>query len=407
VRRILLANRYGGLGGAGLALAEIVRALPEHGWEPLVVFGSEGELAERLAAEGFRVEQVPMPVLTWTGGPVRWVSNGAAWVRSTARLLRLLQRERPAVVHLNAFQTQVHGLLAARLARAPVVCAMHETIPPTRVNRLLVRGVGRLADRVVAISRTMAEQLRACGVPDGKVEVIYPALRRRDTSPPEGARDGDRALQGDHSADRWRQPVPPTAGELRAELGVPAGVPVIGYVGAISPLKDVLTLVAAAPQVLARYPETRFLLVGGRPTAGDPYWDEVVARIANEGLQERVLLTGPRGDVPAILGLLDAFVLPSTSEGLPLSVLEAMMAGVPVVVTPVGGVPEMVVDGASGRLFPVGDAQRLAEHLVALLADPEQARALGEAGRRRAEALFDPRQSIERMVALYEEVGRA
>ena len=153
-------------------------------------------------------------------------------------------------------------------------------------------------------------------------------------------------------------------------------------VGRLQAPKDAITLVRALAAVHGSPFET--VVVGDGPDR--PAVEEEVRRL---GLERAVELVGERDDVPELLATADLFVLSSRSEGLPLSILEAMAAGLPVVASRVGGIPEVVVDGETGLLVPPGDPQRLADAVERLLADPSLRRRLGEAGRRRVAEHFD------------------
>jgi len=145
-------------------------------------------------------------------------------------------------------------------------------------------------------------------------------------------------------------------------------------------------------------PEVRLLLVGEGPSR------EGLEDAAQElGIVDRVHFLGFRDDVPRVLSALDCFVLPSLSEGLSIATLEAMAAGLPVVVTDSGGPSELVSDGESGLIVPPGDSSALAQALIAVLHDHDLAGRLGRAARRRADG-FDLSVMVERYDALYREV---
>jgi glycosyltransferase involved in cell wall biosynthesis len=135
-----------------------------------------------------------------------------------------------------------------------------------------------------------------------------------------------------------------------------------------------------------------------------PDRDAVAQAIHDRGLADRVELTGTREDVAQILARADVFVLSSRSEGMPMSALEAMAAGLPVVATAVGGVPELVVDGETGFLVPPGDAPALSRALDRILGDPDLRRRLGEAGRQRAGGMFALPEWQAAHLRLYEEL---
>ena len=173
--------------------------------------------------------------------------------------------------------------------------------------------------------------------------------------------------------------------------------PLVIGVGRLAAPKDPLTLVEAL-QRLERG-SFRALLVGDGPLRED-----VTAAVHGAGLEDDVVLAGERRGLGALLAGADVFVLASRSEGLPISVLEAMAAGLPVVASDVGGVAEAVVDGKTGLLVPPGDSGALAEALHALLGDPASRRTMGAAGRARARAHFDLPRFRDDHVALYERV---
>src|SRR5205807_9503285 len=157
--------------------------------------------------------------------------------------------------------------------------------------------------------------------------------------------------------------------------------PQVVSVGRFKYPKDFVTLVGALAHLESPF---RALIVGDGPDR--PAIEEALRR---HDLTDRVELAGERNDVPELLAAADVFVLSSRSEGLPVSVLEAMAAELPVVATAVGGLPELVVEGETGFLVPPGDARALGAALGRLLADAELCRRLGEAGRRRVEAGFE------------------
>jgi glycosyltransferase involved in cell wall biosynthesis len=188
----------------------------------------------------------------------------------------------------------------------------------------------------------------------------------------------------------------PNAVDVRAApqselLGAP---PTIITVGRFNAPKDPLTLVGALTQLAPG--SFRATLVGDGPDRA-----AVAAAVRQAGLDRTVELTGERHDVPALLAGADMFVLSSLSEGLPISVLEAMAAGLPVVASAVGDVPEAVADGKSGLLVPPGDPAALAGALRRLLADADLRRRFGAAARERALELFDLPRFQEAHVRLY------
>src|SRR5213078_762420 len=148
-------------------------------------------------------------------------------------------------------------------------------------------------------------------------------------------------------------------------------------------------------------------LVGEDLEGGGAFRTELEREAEREGAAGRVLFTGYREDAPALIARFDVLALPSTIEGLPLVILEAMARGRPVVATPVGGTPELVVDGETGLLVPPRDPAALAAALQRVLEDRDLADRLGEAGRRRVSERFTLEGMTRRMLELYDEVAAA
>jgi glycosyltransferase involved in cell wall biosynthesis len=239
--------------------------------------------------------------------------------------------------------------------------------------RLLEARIPRWMDRTIAVSTEIAD--RFTGTPSAdRMTVIAPAGPL-----PVPARD---------------------AATVRADLGV-GDAPLVTTVARLSRQKDVPTLLAAAKLVLASRPEVRFVVVGGGPAE-----DEVRAAHARLGLDGAVQLLGQRPSAADELAAADVFALSSIWEGSPLSVAEALLLQRPVAVTAVGAVPEVVEDGVTGRLVPPRAPEALAGAILDLLADPDAARRMAEAGHARAVERFAPEALVAAVERSYREVMR-
>jgi glycosyltransferase involved in cell wall biosynthesis len=188
-----------------------------------------------------------------------------------------------------------------------------------------------------------------------------------------------------------------TREEARAELGLPAGVPAVGAIGGVTAKKGHVHLVRAAAALRQRMPDARVVIVG-LPVDAEP----VRRAIGEAGLEGCVLLAGYHPTAARLLPAFDVFALPSLHEGMPVSLLEAMALGVPVVASRVGGVPEVVTDGADGVLVPPGDEAALSAALAGLLADGGRRRALADAARVTA-ARFSLAAAVRRTEDVYDE----
>jgi len=202
-----------------------------------------------------------------------------------------------------------------------------------------------------------------------------------------------RVIPNGVDTERFR-PRPPDPA-LRRELGLPLDAPLAGIVAALRPEKNYALLLKAARLVRQRMPGAHFLIVGDGPERR-----HITEMVRDWGLCDAVRLAGTRHDIPALLSLMDIFVLTSHMEANPVSILEALACEKPVVATAVGSVGETVLDGKTGLLVPPGDAEALAERLIALWSDPGQRTALGRAGRRHVVAQW----SLRRMIEGYEDL---
>jgi glycosyltransferase involved in cell wall biosynthesis len=270
-------------------------------------------------------------------------------------LVRELRALRPRLVHV--VDVWPLAFLAARIARVPRIVVTHHTPELPRADNV----TGRVLWTLGWLARP---------------EVIY-------TSEADRARDGrGRSSVIELGIDLERFRVEPRPHEGR----------VVGTVARLAEQKGQRTLVEAAPLVLERHPDARFVIVG------DGELRDELEQLAR-GLPFE--FRGLRDDVPAQLAEMDVFAFPSLFEGLCLAVIEAQAAGVPVVATPVGGIPENVRDGETGLLVPPRDPAALAAAINALLSDPERARRLAERARPRVFGRYAREKMVERTLALY------
>jgi glycosyltransferase involved in cell wall biosynthesis len=180
-------------------------------------------------------------------------------------------------------------------------------------------------------------------------------------------------------------------------LGLDDSWSLLGAIGSVIPRKGILYLVRALPRILATAPRTRLAIINEGGFRG--YTAKVRAAVAQGGLEDHVLWLGPGNEVPRLLPALDVYVLPSLEESLPMAVLEAMAAGLPVVATSVGGVPECILPGETGLLVPPADCAALGEAVVRLLKDPAGRHRLGDAARRDIRKRFSPDGQVGRIEA--------
>ncbi|RUL83888.1 glycosyltransferase [Tautonia sociabilis] len=326
-----------------------------------------GPLEEQLRAGGVPVHAI---------GKRHKVDPGAL-----GRLTRLLRDRRFDVVQTWIFAANVYGRIASRRAGVPVVVTAEMAVDlwKGKGHVLIDRRLARWTDRVVGNSQAVVDFYRdAVGIDPEKLERIFSGIG--DEEPPE--------------VDRRA---------VREELGLPPEATLLLFAGRLYPQKGVIDLLKAADLLQHVRPNLRTVIAGDGPLRGEL---EAFARAVELLETGRVLFLGHREDVPRLLAAADALVLPSSFEGLPNVVLEAMRFRKPVVATAAPGTTEVVVDGQTGLLVPVGDATALARALLRVVDDPELARRLGEQGRARVESEFRAGVMIDRFAALYERIAR-
>lgn len=373
IRVLTLIDRLGPLGGAERLALQIALGLDPERFESHFC-ASRHSAADRASALAQRAQaDLEAAGVRFLGVPRETKADIWKW----SRLWSYLRRERIDVLHAHKHGSNVWGTAVGRAARVPVIVA-HEhswSYEGQRLRVVLDRElVARGADALVAVSREDQRRMTA-------VERI----------PPERTRfvpNGSVASAPSRSA-----------GEVRAELGIAADTLVVVTAGALCDYKGFDVLVDAAARLAPRFGALRVLIAGEgeqRPA--------LEAQIARRGLDGVVTLLGHRPDVADVLAAADVAVCCSHHEGSPLSVMEYMEAGLPVVASRVGGVPDLLDDGVHGLLVTPRDPDALSEALATVLADPRRRAEMGEAGRARRRAEFDLSVTIGRLQDLYEEL---
>ncbi len=299
------------------------------------------------------------------------------------RLARLYRHENVDLVHAHQYTPFFYSMAArAWRRRPPVLFTEHGRWYPDYPRRrriLFNRAVLRRTDRVVAVGRAVERALvENEGIPERRVRVIYNGVDIEAFA----------AARGRRAA-------------IRAELGLGPDDFVLIQVARLDQLKDHGTAIRTIARVTRQRPDARLLLVGDGPEQ-----EVIESEIRARRLKHSVCLLGVRDDVDMLLHAADAFLLTSISEGIPVTLIEAMAARLPVVATKVGGVPEVVVPGQTGLLAAAGADHALAEAALRLAADPSLRRAMGEAGYGRARELFSQRQMHDAYQACFEEILR-
>jgi glycosyltransferase involved in cell wall biosynthesis len=383
--RLLIVNHAVEMGGAERVLVRLLDRLDRELFEPALACPVEGPLTEEMAARGIRVH-LGYPAPRLLGIKRRSLGRNRLTVaaypydmaHTVVGLARLIAGEGYDLVFTNSAKADIYGSIAGRLAARPVVWRLHDIVAPDAFNRLnimLFRICASLfATRVLAVSEAVRVALVARGVKENKVRVVYNGIDME--------KDGI-------SADR---------GAMREEWGIPAGAPLAGMVGRLVDWKGPDRFIEAASLVAGEMPQARFMLVGDAIFGEASYVDGLKELTSGLGLDERVIFTGFREDVPDIMAALDLLVHSSIQpDPLPTVLIEAMALWVPVVAADGGGVREIVENGVTGLVVPPAKVDEMARAMVRILSDPTEAKAMGEKGRERAAEIFNIEMTTRRM----------
>lgn len=332
------------------------------------------------------LEQSRIPVLDYGVHRLRDIRV----LRAQLRLARDIRSHGFDIVHTYGFHAHAFAIPAAKLAGVPVVASIRDMgvyLSPTQ--RRVQRWICRFADRVLVNADAIKQWLTSEGVKADRISVI-----------PNGI-DVTRFART-HS------------GRLHGELHLQREAPLVAVLGRVTPRKGLEDFIAAAAIVKRQFADARFLIIGepsftadGTNINVDYSYQNGLAQLASTlGLEESVIFTGFRSDVPQILAELAVSVLPSLSEGLSNTLLESMAAGVPTVATRVGGTPEVIRDGENGLLVAPADHVALASSICRLLEGRALATKLGDAARRTIAEQYSTAQLIERTSRFYDSVVR-
>jgi len=360
-----------GPGGAETVLLNIARSIDKNRFKPTVVLHKSRWLHEQLLKSGIKTEIIP---------------SKRSWdILFLVNFIRYCRRHKIDLIHSHLFGANLYSCIAGTTLRIPVIATFHNELffqgRSEKFMALKSMIIRNFASKMVFVAEYMKnEYLEYFNFPGNKLLTIY---------------NGIKLNNGIDNVD---------GSSLRKELGVLNDDLLVGHIANLRAPKGHQYLVEAASHVCERIPHARFLLIGDE---GDgTIKKEIEDFIAKTGLKENIKLLGFRKDVNKLLQLIDIFVLSSTSEGLPLSVIEAMASSKPVVATNVGGLPEIVVLDQTGYLVEPGNAKALADKLIFLLENKALRDQMGRAGRKVVEERYSLPIMIRNYQSLYEELAK-
>ena len=407
-KKILFFDHTAKLGGGELALWNLLQRLDRERYHPVVVLASDGPLREKIEKIGVEVHILPLAAEvaetrkdTLGGRSVLRLRAAALALIYCFRLARFIRRSRVALVHTNSLKADILGGVAARLARVPVAWHVRDRIsedylpaPAVRLFRFFCRWI---PNYVIANSEATLNTLGLPANSTMNASVVYSGvvLKKLASTEKEGGAAKWSFVVHDGVFDATE------ASELRTAMGPP----VVVLVGRLAEWKGQHIFIQAAARIRARLPEVRFQVIGSAMFGEEQYEKRIRTQVADLGMEDRIEFTGFRADVEQLIKASDILVHASiTGEPFGQVVIEAMAAGKPVVATNGGGIPEIVCDGETGILVPMGDAAAMADAIARLLLEPSTAFAMGQAGRRRVFDHFTVGHTARKVEAIYDRI---
>jgi glycosyltransferase involved in cell wall biosynthesis len=309
-------------------------------------------------------------------------------IKALISIFRFLQRSRPDIVHTHTSKAGILGRLAAWMSQVPIIIhTPHGHVFYGHFGRYL----SKIFLQVEKLLGRITHHLIALTPEEGNDYLNLRVSKPSNTSVIHSGVDVHRFMEGAKQRTRKRD-----------ELNIPPDSLVVGYVGWLIPIKGVTYLVSAMAKVAEKYPKSLLVLVG----KGDDKGEEEIKlkeRVASLGLVDKVLFLGWRPDVDEIMACFDILVLASLNEGMGRVLVEGMAAGLPIVASQVGGIPDLVRNGKNGLLVPPADATSLAKAVCALLKDKEKRKRMGEAGTKICQQ-YSTEAMVEQIEDLYREL---
>jgi len=353
--------------------------------DEVVAVCAEDEYVEGLRNDDYRVETLS---ITRGMNPLKHLYS--IWV-----IFWFLRREKFDLVHVHTPVAALLGRIAARLCGVSLVVYtahgfyFHDDMPS--IKRAFFAGLERFAGRFTDLLFTQSSE-------DEKAAVAERIMPKDRVFTIGNGVDVNRFNTGGDLVGK-------DSGSIRNEFGISDDHFVIGMVGRQVQEKGILELLEAARILVDKYDDISFILVGDRLNSDHAASVEAAINQTKAALGERLILTGMRSDTPELLSAMDLFTLPSWREGMPRTIIEAMMMALPVVATNIRGSREEVVDGETGLLVPLRDPHALTKAIEQLYKDKEKAKVMGRVGRKRALELYDEEKVIQRQIELINNSG--
>lgn len=366
-------------GGTERQLALLLEGLPDQQYEKhIVCLSGLGPLNEQFQKHAASINDLNYRRLRYQGKFI-W-KNIPSSVNSVLKLVTILRRLRPDILHSLIPVCNVMGALAGKLAGVPVIVCSRLSLGNYRDSNSLFASLENFTDRFFTLIHCKSEGIRD------------DVMRREPVDP-----DRLKVIYNGIKIDSFGRAF--DKAPLREELGLTLTAPVVGMVANLKMYKGYHDMVKAVPAILEKHPNARFLFVG----RDDGIQHELIALAKSLSIKDNIIFAGERHDVPKLLQLMTLLVSASHEEGFSNTILEAMASGLPVVATNVGGNLEQIADGLTGHLISPGRPSEISAAVNLLLDDPAEAQKMGRRGNLRITRNFSHKAVTDQMMNFYKD----
>jgi len=382
VLNVIIEDR---VGGPQLQILQVAKKLKNKDIETIVVIpDNNGGFQDLLKQQGIKFYEIPyFRRPRFTLNPIEHLKYVLSLIPSILALRRIIKEEQIDIVHQNDIM-QIQGPIAAKLSNTKVLWHLQGMSYPL-ISKLFIPFPYFLADRVICAARAIGEGYFKSGrmLFRKTFGVLYAPV------------DTDR-FNGQNSID-----------DIKEEYGIDDSYTIIGMVGNLNPIKGHRYFIEAACLTKEKWKQTKFLIIGKKLENRNSYIRQLERLVAESGLEDSIIFTGDRSDMPEVFSSLDIFVLPSLSEACPMVLLEAMASEIPCVASRVGGVPEIINSRDLGVLVPPKDPKAIAQGIVDILAASNKGKRMGKNGRERIISKFSLDICAESHYELYRSLVEA
>ncbi|MDD5454558.1 MAG: glycosyltransferase family 4 protein [Candidatus Ratteibacteria bacterium] len=353
--------------GARRSLLILLENLDKNKYSPIVLCPARyGELVQALEEKKIKTEILRLR--NW-----RKIRNARFIPFIIYSLVKFIKKEKIDIIHCNEFWVNPYGIIAAKITRIPCITHIRTSLNAKKIRDYLLA----YSDKLIAVSGETRKPFKEFPGIFEKTAVVYNGVDIKQFNP-------------DIKSD-----------DFKKELNIVPGEIIVGTIGQLYPDKGQKTFIEAASIVLKIYPQTKFLIVGGAKK--ERYKTQLQDLVGKLGIQDKIIFTGRREDIPGIISNFDIFALPTLNEGFARVIIEAMACGKPIIATSVGGNSEAVVDGETGLIIPINSPSVLAQKIIELIEDESRRKKMGNRGRERVTNNFSLEHYVEGIEKIYNE----